>query len=84
MIVKYFTKDDGPESRSAHDLAKRLEDAGYKVEFYDYEDQGSTQLIELYDVYDYPAFLVVRDDGSLVEEWKGKNPLEADIKRFIN
>lgn len=84
MLVKIFTKEDAPEMREALELGKRLEDEGYSVEYLDGDDSKSEQLIALYDVYSYPTFVVVRDDGTEYECWRGKLPLESDIKQFLN
>lgn len=84
MILKVFTKGEGPETRHAHELAERIEGEGFEVEYFDAEDHESTQLVELYDIYSYPAFFVTREDGTLVEQWKGSVPLEADVKMFLS
>jgi hypothetical protein len=83
MLVKVFTKDDGPESRQARELGIKLETEGYDVEYYDADDQKSTADLELFDVYSFPTFVVTENDGMEVECWRGTVPLESDIKMFL-
>lgn len=84
MILKIFTKEEGPEMREAKELGARLEDLGYEIEYFDSDDANATGQIELYDIYAYPAFVVARDDGSPLQSWRGKKPLESDLKQFLN
>jgi len=82
MLVKIFTKEDGPETRKAFDLGKSLE-VDYRVEYYDADDSATTPVVELYDVYSYPTFMVTGEDGVLIEIWRGMVPLESDVKMFL-
>jgi hypothetical protein len=84
MILKVFTKDDYEESRDAKEFGTRLEQEGYIVEYYDADDQHVTEMLELYDIYSYPTFLVSTEDGVEVECWRGITPLESDLKMFLN
>jgi hypothetical protein len=84
MLVKIFTKDDYPESREAKDLGARLEAEDYDVEYLDADDQAVTNMIELYDVYSYPTFVVVSEDGQEIQCFRGQTPLESDLKIFLN
>lgn len=80
MVVKIFTNDDRPENRQALELGKRLENEGYAVEYFDAEEEKTTSVLEVYDVYAYPSFLITKEDGVLLEQWIGMIPLEGDIK----
>jgi len=84
MILKIFTKEDGPEMREAKELGARLEDLGYEIEYFDCDDANVVGQIELYDVFNYPAFVVARDDGGPMQTWGGEIPLESDLKQFLN
>lgn len=84
MVLKIFTKNDGPDMRAALEFGKELEAEAYQVEYHDADDQASTQLVELYDTYSYPAFIVTSDQGEQVEAWKGLIPLKFDVKQFLN
>jgi len=83
MVLKIFTREDAPEMREAIEFGKRLEEDGFSVEYYDADSEDSTQQIELYDVYSYPSFVVAKDDGIEVECWRGKKPLEYDVKMYL-
>lgn len=84
VIVKVFTKDDYPETREAKDLAKKLEGGGFDVEYHDADDEHDTQLLEIYDVYSFPTFIIVEDNGTEIQNWRGIIPLESDVKQFLN
>ncbi len=84
MIVKVFTKENGPEMREAKEFGSKLETDGYSVEYLDIEEEKTSSQIELYDVYSFPTFIIVRDDGSEVERWRGVIPIAGDIKNFLN
>lgn len=84
MVLKIFTKEDGPEMREAKELGARLEELGYEIEYLDADDPNSVGQIELYDTYSYPAFVVARDNGSPMQTWRGEKPLESDLKQFLN
>lgn len=84
MILKIFTKGDGPEARDAKELGAGLEAESYQVEYLDVDDQANTNQVELYDVYSYPTFIATGDDGTQIEIWRGRVPLESDLKMFLN
>lgn len=83
MVLKIFTKEDGPESRNAKELGEKLQGEGYRVEFLDADNEESVQLVELYDLYSFPTFLVTKEDGTQIEIWRGQVPLESDVKMFL-
>lgn len=84
MLVKIFTKDDFAESREAKDLGVKLEGDGFEVEYLDANDQHITEQIDIYDIYSFPTFIVVSEDGIQIECWRGQTPLESDVKMFLN
>lgn len=84
MVLKIFTKDDGPETRAAKEIGPYFEERKHEVEYYDAEDEACTNQLELYDIYSYPSFVVTRDDGSEVECWRGKIPLKGDVLNFLD
>lgn len=84
MLVKIFINEDTPEARQSKELGERLEAEGYSVELVTSDSLEATQAIELYDIYSYPSFVVVRDDGSQLEIWRGTVPLISDLKHFLN
>lgn len=84
MVVKIFTREDAPEMRQAKEFGEKLEELDFDVEYLDADDNDSTGQIDLYDVYSYPTFVVATDDGAEIECWRGKIPMENDIKQFLN
>lgn len=84
MKTLIFTKEDGPEQREALELGARLESEKYEVTYIDGDAESAIAEIELYDIYSYPTFLVIRDDGTEVECWRGVTPIAGDIKNFLN
>lgn len=80
MKVLVFTKGDGPEMRDAIDLGKALGDEKIEIEYYDTESPEGDSKVELYDIYSTPSFAVIRDDGSLVNIWRGNIPPRSDIE----
>ena len=84
MKVLLFTSEDAPEMRNAKNLGASLQEDGFTVEYLDSEDEATHNLQELYDIYSYPSFVVVQDDGTFVERWQGVTPLLSDIKMFLN
>lgn len=84
MLVKIFTKDDYSESRDAKELGSKLESEDYRVEYYDADDQHVKDMIELYDVYSYPTFVVTTEDGQEIECFRGQTPIASDLKMYLN
>lgn len=84
MILKIFTKEDNREMREAKELGKKFEERQFSVEYLDADDASVVQQMELYDIYSYPSFVVVSDNGSEVECWRGKVPLFDDVFNFLN
>lgn len=83
MILRVFTKGDGPESRDALELAERVKEGGYDVEYYDLEETESDSLRELYDLYADPSFVIVQNDGKIIEIWKGETPTESALNNYM-
>lgn len=84
MVLKVFTKSDGPESRAAKELGEKFEERDFEVEYYDSEDEACTNQLELYDLYSFPSFVVARDDGTEIECWRGIVPLFGDVLGFLD
>lgn len=84
MKVLVFTSEDSPEMREAKELAQNLADDGVEVEYYDPEMPEASGKQELYNIYSYPSFAVVSDDGQIIESWRGRTPLRDDIKIFLS
>lgn len=83
MKVLVFTSEDSQETRDAKELGQNLADDGVEVEYFDPEMPETSGKQELYNIYSYPSFVVVSDDGQVVESWRGRIPLTGDIKIFL-
>jgi len=84
MKILIFTKEDAPEMRGALDRGKELEEAGQTVEYYDTDDVEGISKAQLYDVYTTPSFVVARDDGSMIQVWRGKIPAKSEIEQVLD
>ncbi len=83
MNLKVFYQGDGPEMRYAKDKARELESEGYRVEYLDWDDRLTIHQAELYSVMTTPAFLIVQDDGKMVELWQGDLPSVTETKNLM-
>jgi len=83
MKALIFTNDDGPECRSFLEIGKRLEEEGKKVEYLDWEDAETTPIALLYDIYNPPALIVIREDGTYIEGWQGTLPIYSEVSSKV-
>lgn len=59
-----------------------LDAAHLEVKDIDTRDGGATA--SLYDIFQYPAILILADDGSLIKSWEGENlPLMDELVGYI-
>lgn len=55
-----------------------------KLEVLDVDSRDGTATASLYDVMQYPAVLVLADDGSLIKSWSGESlPLMDEVAGYI-
>lgn len=83
MKLLVFTKEDAEETINAKELGQKLEEEGIEVEYFDSEGAEALSKIELYDVYSTPTFIAVRDDGSLVNIWRGYIPPAGEVQQQV-
>ena len=50
----------------------------------DTDTPDGAQMTKLYQIYDYPALLIARDDGQLVQLYQQKWPLLSEIRYQMN
>ena len=50
----------------------------------DTDTPEGSQRAQLYQIYDYPAILITRDDGQLVQLYQQKWPLLSEIRHQMN
>lgn len=84
MKLIVITNGDGPETRAASELAENVAVEGYDIEMIDWGSDEAASLARLHDIYNPPAFILVRDDGSQVERWQGDQmPIASEIKHLM-
>ena len=66
-----------PDERMVTDLADRLKEAQVDVELLDADSPAGIQFAESHDVLGRPALALVREDGSPVQIWQGREDLPA-------
>ena len=65
-----------------HEFARRY--PGHKLEVLNVDEREGDATAQLYDVTQYPAILVVRDDGTMTMMWQGENlPLIDEVAGYL-
>ena len=55
-----------------------------KIELVSLETVEGSNMAGLYDIVQYPALLVISDDGQLVRQWQGEHlPLMDEVAGFL-
>jgi thioredoxin-like negative regulator of GroEL len=77
-----------PNSDHARTLEEYVHDfdrqKGKEVELISLDTVQGTEMANLYGIMEYPAILVIRDDGQLVKDWQGTQmPLMDDVAGHI-
>lgn len=58
---------------------------GKSIELIDVDSVAGTAKAELYDVMEYPAILVLKEDGQMLQRWAGKElPLMNDLAYYLH
>jgi hypothetical protein len=86
MKVVMLYRPKAEFSRQVEEFAKTLEDehrARIKLESLNTREGAS--MASLYDIIQYPAILVLGDDGHLVKSWEGKDfPLKDEVSYYTH
>jgi len=83
MKLIIFTNEESPEKRESLEIGQILEDEGYNVEYLDWVSEDAETKAHIFDIYKTPAFLIVNEDGSMIEMWQGEIPTAANIKHLL-
>lgn len=59
-------------------------DVAPQIEEVDVDTPDGSQMSQLYQIYDYPAILITRDDGQLAQLYQQKWPLLTEIRYQMN
>lgn len=69
MVFYKTASDHGREvTEFLHDFERRTIK---KIEEIDPDSRRGTDLCKLYDVFDYPTFVAINEDGQLINKWRG-------------
>lgn len=54
------------------------------IELISLDTREGSDMARLYDIVQYPALLIQRDDGQLVKEWQGERlPLMDEVEGYL-
>lgn len=87
MKLLIFYRPNSEYARSVetfiHDFRAQY-DPRTKIEVMNLDTRDGAAMASLYDVVQYPAFLVTSDDGTLIHAWEGENlPLMRDVAGYL-
>lgn len=73
-------------SRSVDDLVRDLEREHLaRIDVVDLNSRDGSSTASLYDIMQYPAILVMQDNGQLVKDWQGTNlPPKGEISYYTH
>lgn len=80
MLYRPNTEYSRKVEEFAHDLEREHQ---ARIDLQSLDTRDGSSLASLYDVMQYPAILVLSDDGSLLREWQGTNlPLKSEVSYY--
>lgn len=63
-----------------HDFRRLHEGVGRRLEVLTADSRDGTAMMSLYDIFEHPAILVLRDDGQVAQQWLGTTlPLMDEV-----
>lgn len=88
MKILVLYRPDSEYSRAVEtfirDFKYQHEDDADKLEVLDIDSREGVDTAGLYDILEYPAILIMRDDGSMVKMWTGETlPLMEEVAGYI-
>jgi len=84
LIILYHEKDENstPVERFVEECKKHTKE---EVNLLSIETKEGAETSTIYGVMDYPATLVVMDNGQLVKDWQGKMlPIVDEVIGYLN
>lgn len=86
MKVVVLSRPGTDYSRTVDDFVRDLErEHQTRVDQLSLDTRDGSSTASLYDIMEYPAVLVVREDGQLVKEWHGRNmPLKSEVTMYTH
>lgn len=82
-VILYRSKSD--HERSVNEYVRDFQrQTGKSVETLDVEGQDGQNLAQLYDIMQFPAVIVMAENGSLIKVWiDGQLPLMNELSYFV-
>lgn len=79
-------RPDSEYARPVEEFARELERQHQaRIDLVSLNTRDGTSTASLYDIMEYPAILVLREDGQLVKEWQGGLlPLMAEVSMYTH
>ncbi len=86
MKVLVLYRPNSEHESSVQDFVRELKHRSNKdVELVDLNTRDGAATASLYDVMQYPAFLALSNDGSLLRSWEGEAwPLISEVSYYID
>ena len=77
-----------PDSEHARMVQEYVNDfkrtKGYDAQLIDLNTRDGASLATLYDIIQYPAILITRDDGQLLKHWQGEQlPAMSEVAGYL-
>jgi len=84
LVILYHPQ--GEFSTLTEDFAKNIEKrTSRQIELLSLETAEGSSTASSYDMVEYPAIMVIRDDGQLVKYWQGINfPVSNEVIGYLN
>ena len=86
MKVTILYRPNSEYARSVEEFAHDIErQQGVKTELSSIDTREGAAMATLYDIMQYPAVVVTRDDGGIIQSWLGeKLPLMNEVAAFAH
>lgn len=84
MKVFVLTREDVGGEFDFKQFLRRLTDLGINYQFIDADSKEAVSYLELYNITDFPAIIITKDDGSLIELWQKDFPSPENISHFYH
>jgi hypothetical protein len=79
MIAKILYTKDAPHEREVDHFIGELAQLRVPTEKVEADSREGIAMTENYDLMQRPALALLRDDGSVVQQWQGELPTTADV-----
>lgn len=85
MKAIFLYQPNSEFSRSVEEYAHDFEtQRGKTIELLSMDTREGADKAQVYDIMQYPALLVIRDDGQLSKLWQGDLPLMDEVAGYLD